>query len=119
PYEPHKPAEGGRRRIGLGLIAAVLVSCLLGGAAGGVIVYNALTPQLNDNQTRMEAMSSEMEELQQISTSVRSTEDNGTIPPNPTSAMTITEIAEAASPAVVAIGTKALKETAMGYQTVM
>lgn len=119
--EDFKPdnKRNGRSR-GLGFFAGMLAACLIGGAAGGMIVYNVMTPTLQDFDKQIESLRSEIDATPVISTNTGvNTGNNPSTAPSPNGNMTVEEIADLASPAVVAIGTKALQETIMGYQTVM
>lgn len=113
----HKPK---RRSGGLGFIAGILAACLVGGAAGGMIVYNVMSPTLQQFENRLGSLQSELDAAPVISTN---TEVNPGTTNNPAPVegddMSVEQIADLASPAVVAIGTKALQETIMGYQTIM
>ncbi len=108
------------RSKGLGFVAGMLAACLIGGAAGGMIVYNVMMPTLRSYDDQISSLRSEVESTPIISTNTGvNTGSNSTPSRSENGNMTVEEIADMASPAVVAIGTKALQETIMGYQTVM
>lgn len=122
--KPEKQPGQKRFGHGLGFIAGLLAACIIGGAAGGMIVYNTITPTLQQFDEKLASLQSEVNSAPIISTGSTSgntsgSSTTGTATQATNSDLTVSQIADLASPAVVAIGTQAMQETIMGYQTVM
>ncbi len=116
---PHEPRQKRRGR-GFGFVVAILVAALIGGAGGGYLVYNAIEPNIDQLNRQLSSLEAEVEKTPIISTGNQTNSNTNTDPDSSNSDnMSVEAIADQASPAVVAIGTKALQQTIMGYQTVM
>ena len=129
PEKPGKPEKKSRSRENksgnrgggrtVAFVAGLLAACLVGGAAGGAVTQYILTPQLDSMSSQISSLNQELDDLPIIPTSSTTTGTNSAPSINEDGDYSVAEVADLASPAVVAIGTKTLQETVFGYQTVM
>ena len=94
------------------VIAIALAACLLGGAAGGFLSYWAASADLTSLQSTVSEQEIRIAELEARPTAVPAAGDSGMALPEGT--LTVTQVAEMASPAVVAIGSKVPRQTYFG-----
>lgn len=110
----------GRGRRALSVVAAVLAACIVGGSAGAAVSHYLLTPHIDSMSKQITSLQRELEQSAIVPTSANTDTTNSNKPTvNEDGDYSVAEVADLASPAVVAIGTKALQETVFGYQTVM
>lgn len=113
-----------RGRRALGYVAGILAASIISGASGGIIVYNIITPTLQEMDRQIASIESEVDRAAIVTTNTGNSQGSntgttGSETSGDSALMSVEEIASMASPAVVAIGTQTMQETAMGYRTVM
>lgn len=113
----------GKKRKGaraVALVAGSLAAVLIGGTAGGAVTYSILNPQMEQMSNQISSLKTQIDMKLATPTAAVANPTGSNQPiADANGDYSVAEVAELASPAVVAIGTKSMQETVFGIQTVM